>query len=212
MATKKKVVPIKKDEPALQLSANSAWAFELDKLENWAYWNNLFSPVECEKIIETGTKRISQIGNIGPDNHVNKDLRECEIAWLYAADDMAWVFQRVTAAVSSLNERFFGFDLFGMAEGFQFTKYDAPSGKYGAHIDRGLNMVPRKLSVSILLNPRESFEGGDLLMYETLTPNVQPMQQGQLIAFPSYVLHEVTPVTKGTRYSLVCWITGKPFK
>ena len=30
--------------------------------------------------------------------------------------------------------------------------------------------------------------------------------------FPSYVLHEVTPVTKGERYSLVAWLTGKPFK
>ena len=35
--------------------------------------------------------------------------------------------------------------------------------------------------------------------------------QGKLIMFPSYVLHEVKPVTKGERNSLVCWVTGKPF-
>jgi PKHD-type hydroxylase len=29
--------------------------------------------------------------------------------------------------------------------------------------------------------------------------------------FPSYTLHRVTPVTEGTRYSMVGWITGKPF-
>ena len=36
--------------------------------------------------------------------------------------------------------------------------------------------------------------------------------QGTLILFPSFILHEVTPVTKGERNSLVSWITGKPFK
>ena len=36
--------------------------------------------------------------------------------------------------------------------------------------------------------------------------------QGYVAVFPSYVLHEVTPVTKGTRYSLVSWVTGKSFK
>ena len=36
--------------------------------------------------------------------------------------------------------------------------------------------------------------------------------QGALIAFPSYTLHEVMPVTKGERNSLVTWVTGKPFK
>jgi predicted 2-oxoglutarate/Fe(II)-dependent dioxygenase YbiX len=30
--------------------------------------------------------------------------------------------------------------------------------------------------------------------------------------FPSYVLHEVTPVTKGERNSLVAWISGDNFK
>ena len=37
-------------------------------------------------------------------------------------------------------------------------------------------------------------------------------KQGTAIAFPSYVLHGVKPVTTGTRYSLVAWITGPEFK
>ena len=37
-------------------------------------------------------------------------------------------------------------------------------------------------------------------------------EQGTLILFPSYVLHEVKPVTKGERNSLVSWVTGKQFK
>jgi len=37
-------------------------------------------------------------------------------------------------------------------------------------------------------------------------------EQGTLILFPSYTLHEVKPVTKGERNSLVSWVTGKQFK
>jgi PKHD-type hydroxylase len=36
-------------------------------------------------------------------------------------------------------------------------------------------------------------------------------EKGTLVFFPSFVWHRVTPVTSGTRYSLVLWSAGKPF-
>jgi PKHD-type hydroxylase len=39
-----------------------------------------------------------------------------------------------------------------------------------------------------------------------------PRERGVVIAFPSYVLHRVTPITSGTRKSVVIWITGPKFK
>jgi len=41
---------------------------------------------------------------------------------------------------------------------------------------------------------------------------LQKKEQGTLILFPSYTLHEVKPITKGERNSLVSWVTGKQFK
>jgi predicted 2-oxoglutarate/Fe(II)-dependent dioxygenase YbiX len=38
------------------------------------------------------------------------------------------------------------------------------------------------------------------------------LSRGTVIVFPSFVWHKVAPVTKGTRYSLVNWSLGKPFK
>ena len=38
------------------------------------------------------------------------------------------------------------------------------------------------------------------------------LEQGTAIFFPSYMKHGVVPVTKGTRYSLVCWTHGPNFK
>ena len=36
-------------------------------------------------------------------------------------------------------------------------------------------------------------------------------QRGTIVVFPSFVWHKVTPVKKGTRYSLVSWHLGHPF-
>ena len=36
--------------------------------------------------------------------------------------------------------------------------------------------------------------------------------QGTVFCFPSYMLHRVTPVTKGVRKSFVLWLGGSSFK
>ena len=77
----------------------------------------------------------------------------------------------------------------------------------------------RKLSMTINLNEPGEYEGGNLKFdfgphaggkrFHEVT-EIRP--QGSIIVFPSYVYHQVTPVTKGTRYSLVLWSLGQPFK
>ena len=77
----------------------------------------------------------------------------------------------------------------------------------------------RKLSITINLNKPDEYDGGNLKFdfgphaagkrfheVEEIRP------QGSIIVFPSYVYHQVTPVTRGTRYSLVLWSLGQPFK
>jgi len=190
---------------------NSSWNFELDQTNFYAFWNNAFSKEECQKIINIAKdKGLTK----GKTKGVTKDVRDSKVSWLYPLDNMDWVFRRVTDITLNLNERFFKFDLFGLNEGFQFTNYEAPSGKYGKHIDRSMNIPVRKLSISIQLTDPEEYEGGELKLYDGDDKDaiVMDKTQGTLIIFPSYVLHEVMPVTKGTRNSLVTWITGKQFK
>ena len=77
----------------------------------------------------------------------------------------------------------------------------------------------RKLSMTINLNKPGEYEGGNLKFdfgphasgkrFHECT-EIRP--QGSIIIFPSYVYHQVTPVTSGTRYSLVLWTLGQPFK
>jgi PKHD-type hydroxylase len=76
----------------------------------------------------------------------------------------------------------------------------------------------RKLSVTVSLNDPNEYEGGNLQFdlgphrpdqYHTCL-EIRP--KGSVIVFPSHVHHQVTPVTSGTRYSLVAWSLGAPFK
>jgi PKHD-type hydroxylase len=66
--------------------------------------------------------------------------------------------------------------------------------------------------LSVQLSDPSDYEGGDLLLHISADPKKAPKNQGQVILFPSHTLHEVTPVTKGIRYSLVAWVTGPKFK
>lgn len=76
----------------------------------------------------------------------------------------------------------------------------------------------RKISMTINLNSPGEYEGGNLKFdFGPHAPNryhevVEIRPQGSMIVFPSYTHHQVTPVTKGTRYSLVLWCLGYPFK
>jgi len=192
---------------------NSSWNFELDQVSLYAFWNNAFSKEECQTIINIAKDKGLIKGTTFNDDK-KKDVRDSKISWLYPVDGIDWVFRRVTDITLNLNERFFKFNLFGLNEGFQFTNYEAPSGKYGKHVDRAINIPVRKLSISIQLTNPEEYEGGELKLYDADDDkaNVMDKSQGTLIIFPSYVLHEVMPVTKGERNSLVTWVTGKQFK
>jgi PKHD-type hydroxylase len=189
---------------------NSSWNFRLDQVNLYAFWNNAFSKEECQKIINIAKDK----GLIKGKTKSESDVRDSKISWLYPIDGMDWVFRRITDITLNLNERFFQFDLFGINEGLQFTNYQAPSGKYGKHVDRSINIPVRKLSISIQLTNPEEYEGGELKLYDEGDDkaNVMDKAQGTLIIFPSYILHEVMPVTKGERNSLVTWVTGKQFK
>jgi PKHD-type hydroxylase len=186
---------------------NASWQFHPDRVQNWAYWDNLFTPEECASIIAIGNTKLMEAEVMGD----NDGYRKSQVAWLYSVD-IEFAFRRVTDVIFSLNEQFFKFDLFGMAEGFQFTRYDAPTGFYGMHIDKCVNSVVRKLSLTIQLSSPEDYDGGELALQYESKPEMMSKEMGKMLVFPSYVLHEVRPVTRGTRYSLVAWITGKPFK
>jgi PKHD-type hydroxylase len=198
---------------------NSFFYFEGDKLNSWASMVNVFTRKECKKIIEFGEKEIGFYkgviqGEIDgfSEREEYKEYRDSEVCFIYPHEDTDWIFERIAFHITNLNQEYFKFDLFGMSEGIQLTKYIAPSGKYKKHIDLGYSKSIRKLSVTVQLSDEDEYEGGELNLYLDEIPVVMQKAQGSMSAFPSFVMHEVKPVTKGTRYSLVVWVTGPQFR
>jgi PKHD-type hydroxylase len=93
------------------------------------------------------------------------------------------------------------------------TEYDASvEGHYGSHVDRDYGHVRnthRKLSMTVQLSDPSEYDGGELLLYPVnLTPVTVPKQRGMTTFFRSDVIHEVRPVMRGIRRSMVVWIAG----
>jgi PKHD-type hydroxylase len=191
---------------------NASWAFEVEKLNPWAYCDKAFTPEECQKIIDYAEQFEKLVAGVVNETELNAKIRKSKIVWITPDPEINWVYQRLTNIITRLNADYFRFDLFGFTEGFQFTEYNAPNGQYGKHIDTSFNGTVRKLSFVLQLSDPKDYKGGELQIHLDDTPEVMKKEQGTVIAFPSPTLHEVTPITKGRRYSLVGWITGKPFK
>lgn len=104
------------------------------------------------------------------------------------------------------------FNVIGFGEDIQISEYnEEDNGHYDWHMDVGELSPYRKISISVQLSDPKPYEGGDLLIFNSKNYKKLPNSKGTAILFPSYLLHKVTKVTKGTRKSLVIWITGKPF-
>jgi PKHD-type hydroxylase len=61
------------------------------------------------------------------------------------------------------------------------------------------------------LSEADAYEGCNLELHGA-DVQVAPRTRGTMIAFPSYMLHRVTPVLSGIRKSLVIWAAGTEFR
>ena len=187
-----------------------SWSLQVDHVDRWAYIDSLFSEEECDRIIGIANNFALYKGTTfggGGDS-----VRNSNITFIHPSPEINWVYERLTSGIVDLNSRFFKFDLWGFNESLQFTEYNAPGGHYGKHIDKTTNSIIRKLSIVVQLTKPDTYEGGDFEYYDSDKPEILSRKRGTLLAFPSYALHQVTPVTKGKRNSLVGWISGVPFK
>ena len=191
-------------------SGGGGWLLRTDPVENFAWWNGAFTSQELDAIINIGNSiELERAHTHGGDN---PEVRDSFVNFLYPNETTSWIFQKLTGAILEINNAYFGFDLYAMEQGLQFTRYEAPGEHYEWHIDRNMGIATRKLSLSLQLSAPEDYEGGDLELWFGGEPVKANRERGMITFFPSYVMHRVTPVTKGVRYSLVCWVSGPPFK
>jgi PKHD-type hydroxylase len=187
----------------------------------------------CDEIVEYGLQKTLEVARTGdgknndtPENSSKK--RKSEVTWL----DDRWLYDLIQPYVSEANvEAGWNFQ-WDYSEKIQFTKYgnnqhygwhtDSFAEKYEDGKDKNFTGKIRKLSCTVNLSDPKSYEGGDFEIdlrnsvdYELTPSSILRLNtgkpKGSIIVFPSFVWHRVLPVTKGVRYSLVCWNIGWPF-
>ncbi len=179
------------------------------KRELFAWWEGTFTEAELDWLQQKAKE--GKIDGLAGGEIKNK-VRRNKIDWLSNTEDSAWVFEKLGMVASSLNAEYFSFDLSGFHEPLQLCNYDEETqGEYKWHQDFGADFC-RKLSLVLQLSDPSEYEGGNLQIKTNAYEGTMKKQRGLIIAFPSWTLHQVTPVLKGNRQSLVAWIAGPEFK
>jgi PKHD-type hydroxylase len=186
---------------------------------NCWYWNKKLPHKTCQKLIKLGEGKWNEAQTYGSEekNESLDVIRKSDIVWINDQQvyDLIWHYM-----MSANEEAGWKYDIVA-AESCQITRY-TKDGFYTWHKDGigshnevydnpeqpFLHGNTRKLSMSIVLN--DEYEGGDFEMSGLKEP-LPRLEKGSIIVFPSFIDHRVTPVTKGTRYSLVTWFVGPPF-
>lgn len=187
-----------------------------ENIQSSAWWRGAFSEEELD-YLQDRAKSASMEAQVGGEYQSIEELhkiRRSKLNWLSNTPETEWVFERLAHVVSSLNSEFFRFDLTGFGEQLQLTNYDQENrGMYSWHQDSGgPRGICRKLSFALQLSDPSDYEGGNLQIMTRGQPENLIRERGIIVAFPSYTLHQVTPVVAGSRQSLVAWVSGPPFK
>tara|TARA_R100001015_G_C4625052_1_gene183428 strand:+ start:161 stop:715 length:555 start_codon:yes stop_codon:yes gene_type:complete len=175
---------------------------------NWLVYEEFLDKETCERWIEAGKKQTPQKAKTFDGNE--DQHRKTQIRWLNndgPYQEMHNVFKHIALDAN----QYFQTTL-SVLPPLQFTEYSDVGYKYDMHHDVNWNRQDgrhRKLSIVVQLTDPEEYEGGILSFAHTQNPDPTTLiKQGTIICFLSYLEHGVTPITKGSRTSLVGWFEG----
>jgi PKHD-type hydroxylase len=184
---------------------------ELALFQPYATAQNFLTAQQMDWLITQAAPRLAE-GKLSFGN-TDANLRRSQVVFIGQEQKYAWLYERLWAAVQACNPQCFDVDVASIEPSVQVARYDsADSGFYDWHFDFGPAKPLRKLSISIQLSSSDDYDGGDLEMLYGNVPTKLDRTRGAFIIFPSFMLHRVTPVTRGTRWSLVAWILGKRWR
>ncbi len=170
-----------------------------------SFWNEQ----QCRRLCEIA--EVSNIEDAGVHRdgklYVDPDFRKTKRILLNQG-----LFHEIGTSLLSVKpriEEYFQLTLQGL-QGIQFLQYGAGD-YFHTHADEfePPSDTSRKISIILFLN--SGFQGGDVVIYKDADyyragngTHIIP-QEGLLIAFSSYLLHEVEKILTGKRFSLVSW-------
>lgn len=175
----------------------------------YTHISKAFSPSSCDKIIKQCETEDLEQATIGNASLYKPDIRDTKKTILY--NDIG-IGATLTGIGLQANAYKWNFDVTNSNQ-TEFLKYDK-NGHFASHIDTFLHPFDvnqqRKISVILILN--DDFEGGKFYI-QALHKKIYPEQnKGDIIIFPSFLLHGVEPIISGIRRSMITWLVGPYFK
>tara|TARA_B100000768_G_C11232405_1_gene355714 strand:+ start:36 stop:650 length:615 start_codon:yes stop_codon:yes gene_type:complete len=188
------------------------------------YWfKHALTEEEVDRVIALASElpEAKKATTIGSED--GGSVRSSSVKWLPKNNsNWNWLYKKMMRLSVEANNALWHFDLRTALEAIQYTEYYASeNGHYDWHQDIGVGDLPskRKISITIQLSESDEYKGGELLICtgsngkgEFDNNKVCPRGKGVGVLFPSYMMHRVTPVTEGTRKSLVLWTGGGHYK
>lgn len=184
----------------------------------WTSFNESFHPEmaftkeQCDKIISIAQTKYPAKARVGTgdDGRYDNNIRRVDQYTIPVKEDTRWIFDKVLSAVNLANREYYNFELAGITHELQLLHYKSDEqGFYDWHTDTGNGPAcKRKLSIVAMLSDPSEYEGGQLKVnnHGQIVDGINT--KGAINMFPSYMLHTVTPVTKGERWVLVIWVHG----
>lgn len=185
------------------------------------YWDNFFTDIEldsiekyCSEVSELETGKVYNAGG----GQTDSEVRKSQVKFIEKQTDNIWIFDKINVITDHINNHFYNYDLIGY-DFLQYTEYNKKGDFYGFHTDMIFGdkvefgmVVPRKLSFSLILSDTSAYKGGDFEIDTGGPIQIAEQKRGRILAFPSFVKHQVTPIKKGVRKSIVWWALGPKFK
>ena len=183
------------------------------------YWNQYFPKFYVKKIVDIVKEQRFYDAKLAEPEQIDQ-IRKSQTNQFFGPSweniDLRLILLETLKIISWANS-FYNFDIDNENEKsheVQLTKYTDDGSFYSWHTDKdflfkeGQESLQRKLSSTIIL--QEAEEGG-IFDTEYGTDGFD-QKAGSIFVFPSFYSHQVTPVTKGERLSIVSWTCGPEWK
>lgn len=168
---------------------------------------NFYGESWVNKVHEICTKYPDISGDSGVDGSL---IKENYLMKIIPAKKEAWLTEQVAEVAMRANDSLYGFNIWYNIGVIQYTTYKSEQKmEYDWHADSVWHNKPvvQKLTVIIGLTNNEEYQGGDFVIAGRKETRIK-LTAGQVVVFPSPLLHKVDPVTAGTRNTLVAWFKG----
>jgi PKHD-type hydroxylase len=172
---------------------------------------------DLEKLVNnnyTFSKGRTGIAELGNDTD-SYESNNRNIAYLHPTDNTRWLYELLFPLALEANEKTFHFDIDIVTDPIHYVIYPEDGGHLDWHMDVGAYGVNRrKLAMTVQLSESTDYEGGEFEIWMGGKNGfiTVPREKGDVIIFPSFLMHRVKPIKRGQRKCLVFWTGGRPLR